>query len=143
MVYQPVGNPGQCLLRWREHAGRLTRTDKRYSRRSFQAAKAHYLAAGRLPPGQRVVFWGAGPGGRLMHDLLQQEGVAVHGFLDIHPRRIGGQKRGLPVWPLEQVANLQDAFVLIAVGTAGVRPEIRAFLDGHEKTEGRDYLFVA
>lgn len=138
-----MGKPLECLLRWREHPGRLTRTEDRYSQRSFQAAKAHYLANSRLPVGEPIVIWGAGPGGRLMHDLLEVEGVAVQGFLDIHPRRIGGQKRGLPVWPLDEVSALADSFILVAVGTAGVRPEIRTFMDRHSRIESGDYLFVA
>lgn len=138
-----MGKPSGNLLRWREHPGRLTRTEERYSQKNFQAAKAHYLAKGRLPEDQPIVLWGAGPGGRLMHDLLQGEGVSVHGFLDIHPRRIGGQKRGLPVWPLDKLSELAGCFILVAVGAAGVRPEIREFMDRHARIEGGDYLFVA
>lgn len=44
-----MGKPPECLLRWREHPGRLTRTEDRYSQGNFQAAKAHYLANSRLP----------------------------------------------------------------------------------------------
>ena len=138
-----MGKPPGCLLRWREHPGRLTRTEDRYAQGNFQAAKAHYLANSRLPAGEPVVIWGAGPGGRLMHDLLQGEGTAIKGFLDIHPRRIGGQKRGLPIWPLDKLSALVDSFILVAVGTAGVRPEIREFMDRHARIEGEDYLFVA
>ena len=138
-----MGKPPGCLLRWREHPGRLTRTEDRYSQGNFQAAKAHYLANSRLPAGEPVVIWGAGPGGRLMHDLLQGEGTAIKGFLDIHPRRIGGQKRGLPIWPLDKLSALVDSFILVAVGTAGVRPEIREFMDRHARIAGEDYLFVA
>jgi cellulose synthase/poly-beta-1,6-N-acetylglucosamine synthase-like glycosyltransferase len=138
-----MGKPQGCLLRWREHPDRLTRTDARYSQQRFQAAKAHFLACSRLPAGRPIIIWGAGPGGRLMHDLLQTEDIAIKGFLEIHPRRIGGQKRGLPVWPLDEVGRLGQAFFLVAVGAAGVRPEIRAFMRKHMKIEGEDYLFVA
>lgn len=138
-----MGKPPECLLRWREHPARLTRNEDRYAQRNFQAAKAHYLANSRLSAGEPVVIWGAGPGGRLMHDLLQNESIAIKGFLDIHPRRIGGQKRGLPVWPLDELSALADSFILVAVGTAGVRPEIREFMGRHARIEGGDYLFVA
>ena len=138
-----MGKPGQVLLRWRDHDRRLTRSEGRYARAKFQAAKAHHLVSGRLRFLDQVVIWGAGPGGRLMHDLLQAEGMAVSGFLDVHPRRLGGRKRGLPVWPIEQVAELADRFVLVAVGAAGARPRIRAFLEQKGRVEGEDYLFVA
>jgi hypothetical protein len=89
-----------------------------------------------------LLIWGAGPGGRLFHDLLRAQGTTVKGFLDVHPRRIGGRKRGLPVWSVDEVAAAPDHFIVVAVGTAGVRPDIRSFLDGHGRSEGRDYLFV-
>jgi hypothetical protein len=88
------------------------------------------------------VIWGAGPGGRLLHDLLREEGFAVAGFLDVHPRRQGREKRGLPVWPIERLAALDNAFVLVAVGTVGVRREIRSYLDEQGRVEGVDYLFT-
>lgn len=138
-----MGKPQQILHRWREHPGRLTHNDPRYARERFQAAKAFYLARKQLDRNAPVLIWGAGPGGRLFYDLLSARGTAMKGFLDVHPRRIGGQKRGLPVWPIGHVAESMENFILVAVGTAGVRPEIRAFLQNHGRREGEDYLFVA
>jgi glycosyltransferase involved in cell wall biosynthesis len=137
-----MGKPDPVLLRWREHEGRLTRSDPRYERDRFQAAKAHFLARGPLRGRDAVVIWGAGPGGRRMHDLLQAEGITAAGFIDVHPRRVGGLKRGLPVWPLAQLPRLDHAFVLAAVGAVGARRRIRAFMKRHGRLEGQDYLFV-
>jgi glycosyltransferase involved in cell wall biosynthesis len=137
-----MGKPDEILLKWREHDQRLTRTDSRYDITRFQAAKAHYLVAHRLQ-GRPVVIWGAGPSGRLMHDLLRAEGAQIHGFLEVHPRRIGGSKRNLPVWPIDRVSALEDECVLVAVGAAGAREKIRTWMGTSEKEEGRDYLFVA
>jgi glycosyltransferase involved in cell wall biosynthesis len=138
-----MAKPEGVLLRWRDHDRRLTRRSARYSLERFQAAKAHYLARDRLANRGPVVIWGAGPSGCMLHDLLSAEGVAVQGFLDVHPRRIGGHKRDLPVWPIEQAAKLQNRMVLVAVGAAGARPRIRRFLQGLGQEEGQDYLFAA
>ena len=138
-----MGKPDPVLLRWRDHGQRLTRSSPRYDWARFQAAKAHYLVAGRLRSVDSVVIWGAGPGGRTMHDLLRQQGMAVAGFLDVHPRRVGGTKRGLPVWSLDHVEQLTDRFIVVAVGAAGARPKIRAFLQQRGRLEGNDYLFVS
>lgn len=137
-----MAKPDGVLLRWREHGGRLTRRDPRYAVARFQAAKAHYLARGRLAGAEPVVIWGAGPGGRLMHDLLRAEGVVIRGFLDVHPRRVGGEKRGLPVWPHEQTDRAGTALILVAVGAAGARAKIRRFLQQRGRVEGPDFLFV-
>jgi glycosyltransferase involved in cell wall biosynthesis len=137
-----MGKPEPVLLRWREHTSRLTHTDPVYAREQFMRAKTHFLVGNRLR-GRHVVIWGAGPTGRLMHDLIIEEGGVVDGFIEVHPRRIGGQKRGLPVWAMEKVADLGQAMLLVAVGAAGARLEIAHFLREHHKAEGQDYLFVA
>ena len=137
-----MGKPDGVVLRWREHPQRLTRSDPRYDIARFQAAKAHFLVSQRLH-GRPLVIWGAGPTGRLMHDLLESEGAAINGFLEVHPRRIGGSKRGLPVWPVDHVSELKDELVLVAVGAAGAREEIGAYMLERGKKEGSDYLFVA
>jgi glycosyltransferase involved in cell wall biosynthesis len=138
-----MGKPEEVLFRWREHPDRLTRTDARYHPHRFQAAKAYYLARYRLGDQGPVIIWGAGPGGRLMHDLLRAEGMPIKGFLEVHPRRIGGRKRDLPVWSIDDIAHMKDQFVLVAVGAAGVRPKIREFMHTHGRVEGQHYLFVA
>ena len=137
-----MGKPEPVLLRWREHETRLTHTDSLYKREQFMRAKTHFLVHHRLK-GQPVIIWGAGPTGRLMFDLIIAEGGKVEGFIEVHPRRIGGQKRGLPVWSMDKVEEPGAAMLLVAVGAAGAREEIAAFLQSHNKVEGRDYLFVA
>jgi len=137
-----MGKPEDVVLRWREHGQRLTRTDPRYDIARFQAAKAHYLVSQRLHD-RSIVIWGAGPTGTLMHDLLESEEAVIQGFLEVHPRRIGGSKRGLPVWPIDHVSELNDEIVLVAVGAAGAREKIQAYMVERGKTEGPDYLFVA
>jgi len=138
-----MGKPDEIVLRWRDHPGRLTRTDNRYDRDAFFRAKVHFLVEQRLRADQRLMIWGAGPTGRLVHDLLASKGGAAAGFLEVHPRRIGGEKRGLPVYPLERLREERETFVLAAVGSSGAREKIRCFLDELGRKEGEDYLFVA
>jgi hypothetical protein len=141
-AHMSMGKPEPVLLRWREHATRLTHTDVRYQRERFMRAKTHYLVRHRLA-GRPVVIWGAGPTGRDMFDLIREEGGHVEGFIEVHPRRIGGQKRGMPVWPVDKVDELGPAMLLVAVGSAGARDEIEVFLHEHDMTSGTDYLIVA
>ncbi|NOR41581.1 MAG: hypothetical protein GQ537_10265, partial [Gammaproteobacteria bacterium] len=124
------------------HDLRLTHNNDIYRREQFQAAKVHFLIHHRLNK-QKVIIWGAGPSGRLTHDLIKAEGGQVEGFIEVHPRRIGGQKRGLPVWSIDKCKQAELPMVLVAVGAAGAREEISAFMTEQDKTEGEDYLFVA
>jgi glycosyltransferase involved in cell wall biosynthesis len=138
-----MGKPEGILLRWREHERRLTRNDNRYALEQFQRAKAFYLCRDRLRHDAPLLIWGAGPSGRLLHDLLAEQGAGVMGFLDVHPRRIGGEKRGLPVWPIDAQEKIRQSFVLVAVGAAGAREEIRGFMRGLGRKEGEHFLFLA
>jgi glycosyltransferase involved in cell wall biosynthesis len=137
-----MGKPEPVLLCWREHESRLTHTDNRYTRDQFMRAKIHFLAIHRLD-NKPVIIWGAGPTGQQVHDLLVSEGVVVEGFIEVHPRRIGGSKRGRPVWAVDKCTQPGLAMILVAVGAAGARREIAGFMQQHSLVEGEDYLFVA
>ena len=137
-----MAKPDSVLLRWRDHEQRLSRCDDRYAVHQFQAAKASFLASHRIG-GRRVAIWGAGPTGRVMHDLLDQLGVAISGFIEVHPRRVGGSKRGLPVFDYRTGLPDKNHLLLIAVGVAKARNEIREHLQERGWCEGENYLFVA
>lgn len=137
-----MAKPEGILLHWRDHGKRLTRTDERYSLDNFMRAKVHYLAASILN-GKNVVIWGTGPTGVQLHDMLREQNINISGFIDIHPRRIGGVKRELPVWPTDKVNDIQDEIIVCAVGSRGAREEIRDYLKDKQFTEGEDFIFVA
>lgn len=137
-----MGKPEGIVLHWRDHDRRLTRRDGRYDNDRFMQAKGHYLARGALRE-RPAVIWGTGRCGRRFHDILRDNAVTVEGFIDIHPRRVGGVKRGLPVWPAEAAADVEGALIVGAVRARGAREEIRKWLLAMNKTEGPDFLFVA
>lgn len=137
-----MAKPKGVVLRWRDHPRRLTRSDDRYHHRRFMSASGHYLARGPLS-GRLAVIWGAGRCGGRYHDILVANGVNVEGFIDIDPRRVGGRKRKLPVWPVSGLSRLGDELVVGAVRTRGARERIRAHLAKTGRLEGRDFLFVA
>lgn len=137
-----MAKPGGILLRWRDHDSRLTRTDVRYSLENFQRAKVHYLVKSHLK-GNKVVIWGTGPIGVQFHDLLIKENIDISGFIDINERRIGGMKRGLPVWSIEKIEELNNEILIGAVGSRGAREKMREYLLEKGKQEGQDFIFVA
>jgi glycosyltransferase involved in cell wall biosynthesis len=114
------------LLRWRDSARRLTRTDPRYGPDRFRALKVEALERGPLRPGRPVVVWGAGPlGKRFARDLLAR-GHRVVAFADVHPRRLGARVHGVPVVPSAEAAAHEGALHLAAVGQPGGRARVRA-----------------
>ena len=137
----------EVLLAWREHAGRLTRIDGRYSLKNFLRTKAFYLVRGPLRGRDGVIIWGAGMHGRRLARRLEDYAAALAAFVDIDPRKIGRQRRGRPVIAPDELRNWWERFenpvLLAAVGARGARPLIRERLAGFGLLEGRDWWAVA
>jgi glycosyltransferase involved in cell wall biosynthesis len=132
----------RCLHYWREHDDRLCRHHPNYSQRAFIHCRCHHLARGPLADGRSVIIWGAGPLGRKMTTALRREGVAVDGFIDIDPKKIGRIVRDRPVHPASWL-EVHRPFVLGCVGKRGARYDIRAALTGIGYVEGIDFLLAA
>ncbi len=137
-----LANVPEVLLDWREGAGRLSRTDERYTEFAFQQCKAHHLAATRLA-GRDVVVWGAGPVGKRFARALACEQVRVAAFVDVDPRKIGQSVHGAPVVAPERIAEFRGCYVVAAVAGAAARSEIRAALITAGRDEITDFCAVA
>lgn len=137
----------QVLLEWREHPARLTRTDSRYSLENFIRAKAHYLALGPLSGRDAVLIWGAGMVGRRLGKQLQRLAAPLVAYIDIDPRKIGRQRRGLPILAPEALLDCWSRYrrpaLLAAVGARGARQLIRSRLQTMGLVEGKDWWSAA
>ncbi len=137
----------EVLLSWRDHPGRLSRADSRYSVENFLRAKAFYLARGPLQKRDAVIVWGAGKTGRRLSKHLVREGCPLAAFVDIAPAKIG---RTLHNRPIVRPADLPALWrrwdrpqLLAAVSSRGARALIRRQLARLNLEEGKDFLCVA
>ncbi len=131
------------LLRWRDSSTRYSRTDPHCSPHAFIRCKAHYLARHPLKDVDAVRLWAGAGHGRAWFDALKAEGIEVECFIDIDPRKVGGQRRGRPVYsPVGQESDMRRP-VLAAVGVLGAREQIRAQWCALGFTEGVDAWAVA
>ncbi|MFP3854512.1 MAG: glycosyltransferase [Anaerolineales bacterium] len=141
------GKVPEVLLYWREHEGRATRTDSRYSVQNFLKAKAHYLMKGPLSGRKAVFIWGTGQMGRRLSSHLLREEAPIVAFIDIDPRKIGGRKRGRPVIGQRDLqewwSRYEKPALISAVGSHGAREEIRSYLGAHNFVEGEDFWAAA
>ncbi|MGD2217654.1 MAG: glycosyltransferase [Gemmatimonadales bacterium] len=138
-----LANLPRVLHFWREGNRRASRTDPRYTPEAFRGCKIHYLRASCLEGRDAVNIWGAGRVGKNLARALIDEGVEIHGFFDIDPRKIGQRIYGAPVWDAQDVARHRDTYLLVAVGAAGARELIREQLDRAGFSEPRDYRCAA
>jgi GT2 family glycosyltransferase len=137
----------EVLHYWREHPGRLTRTDSRYSVENFLRAKAHYLCKDVVTGRDAVILWGAGQMGRRLSKHLLREGAPLVAFIDIDPKKIGRERRGRPIHPPEDLSTVWRRFerpiLFAAVGSRGARALIRKQLIKQGFLEGKDWWAVA
>jgi hypothetical protein len=78
-----------------------------------------------------------------LHDALLAESVKVTAFIDIDPKKIGGTKRGKPVFAPEKLKGPGPELIVGAVGKRGGRAHIRSALTAMGFREGPDFLLAA
>ncbi|WP_456416739.1 glycosyltransferase family 2 protein [Thiolapillus sp.] len=132
----------EVLLHWRESPGRLSRTDPRCSRESFDRLKAEYLAKDPrfLKHRDNFVIWGAGRKTRRRCRHLLDQGFQPRAWIDIDPAKIGNQLQGAPVVDMQWLRQNPASFVLIYVANHGAREEIAAALTAAGYSWGKGFL---
>ena len=139
----PMAKPAGVLLQWRDHQRRLSRHDPRCATEQFIAAKAWALKRLHLQT-RPAIICGTGRQALSLHDSLVNEGVKIHSFVDINPSRIGGLKRGLPVWSIQQLRkNRSNELLLGVVGAWNARDKLRTALEALGFRDSKDFLMAA
>ncbi len=116
------------LVRIRDHGGRLTKIDPRYTARAFLECKAEHLVEAEGLAGRDVIVWGAGRDGKRAAKALRRRGVEIRHLVDIAPTKIGRRTLGVEILPHDTLREKPGCFVVVAVGIKGARAEIRGAL---------------
>ena len=133
----------EVLLQWRDSPERLTRRDPRYGSEARSRMRAHHLS--NLPGVDEhgVVIAGAGPIGKRLALDLQNEGVAVKGFFDVNPARVGQRIHDAEVAAADQMdSKWKSSIMLGAVGLKGARSTVREMALAAGRREGVDFWAV-
>ena len=141
-----MGKPEAVLLKWREHANRLTRTDSRYSREAFIKAKAWAITQPGSPVNTKRGIWicGTGRNSRYWHDALKDAGAQIKGFVDLDNASPKTCKRDLPVINYKTLAKLwDDELVVSAIGNDKARHALLKWFAQLGRTADADYVIGA
>lgn len=134
------GKVPEVLFFWRDHPGRVTRTDPRCHRDRFRDLKIGALLRTALGGGRDLLLWGAGPNGKALAREFAERGRPARAFVDSHPGRRGQRIGGLPVLGPDELPPAGEALLLSTVGRPSARAEIRAWLQGRGWREGSHFL---
>ena len=135
-------NVEEVVLRWREHAGRLSRRAAPYALGAFVSCKVHHLRE-TLLRGRDAVVWGAGPVGKAFARELTRQGTVTTAFVDVDPRKIGRLVYGIPVVAVEEAPGYAGAVALGAVAGEEARALIRSVAAEQGRVDGVDFIAVA
>ncbi len=134
------GKVDEVLLRWRDDAGRATRTDPRYAKdRFFDCKLAHLLPLCR---GRTIAFIGAGIEGKPFLKALHTANVQIPIVYDADPRKQGNIIHGARVVAPDYRVDWSDPLYLCAIGVPEARDQIRALFADRAR-EGENLLFLA
>ena len=131
----------RALVEWRDTPTRLSRTDQRYAKQQFFAAKIRHFPR-MVASGTPLQIWGSGPTARRWSRRLREAGYEIRRFVDAVDHKVGRTVHGHVV---ESPAALTrgDGMVLAAVGLLGARTIIEGELRRRGFLPLRDYLPVA
>lgn len=138
-----IGKVPEILLQWRDSPRRLTRTARAYGEEARTRMRAHHLARLDAISEHGVAIAGAGPIGKSLGRALRAEGVTLHGFFEVNPRRIGERIHGAKVVSSGELGRQwRDAVLLSAVGVPGGRDRVRQLALASGYREGEDFWCV-
>jgi len=138
-----IGMVPRMLLAWRDHPGRLQRTDPVYKLERFTDCKAFHLAQGLLLRTQHYVLWGYGDTGRSLRRALLKHGKKPCLIVEVHAGRLGQLIHGARVIAPSELGLAQGRPVLASVANDRARAEIRTELGRLGLAELRDYVCCA
>lgn len=133
----------QALLEWRHGPNRLSRSHPAYSLDAFRACRVHHLRRSLLIGREGVVVWGAGPTGKRLAQEFLRQGVAVVGFVEVNPRKIGQRIHGAPVQDAGSVRASSTVLHVGAVARSAGRRAVREAAAQAGLEEGREFVSMA
>lgn len=136
-----LGRIAPPVVRVRDHGKRASRCDPRYRPEAFDLLRRLALRATLLREPRRVTLWCGPRAGKEWIRWLLAEGMAVDRIIDIRPSHA---RLGIPVLNPPQLRAHAVDLLLVAVGSRGARPIIRARLADirPDLREGKDWFFV-
>jgi len=132
----------RVLHYWREREDRHSRMSEVYSQENFLRLKSGYLAETVLRDKKEIYIWGAGRDGKSLFVHLSGCDLDIRGFIDVDSKKISKKVCGLKVISYTEIKELQG-FIVVCVGTKGIRAMIREKLLEYGFCEGKDYVCTA
>lgn len=121
-----IGIP-KVLHFWRDHSSRTSRNDPTYADNRFLDLKMEYFLKLDHQKGKNLVLWGAGKKGKAIAKLLVEQNVSFHWVCN-QASKWGHFIHGVKLETTQNLANISDPQIIVAVANVEAQQEIRKFL---------------
>jgi glycosyltransferase involved in cell wall biosynthesis len=130
----------QQVIVWNDSPERLSRTHANYSREAFEEVRVHYLTRwlrAHVRPDKPVFIWGGGKYSKRKCELLESNGIRIHGFIDVVEKAGPTNK---PTIHYTKIPPAGTMFILSSVSNRGKHEEIRSHLLALGYSEEVDFI---
>jgi len=129
----------EILHLWRDHPGRTSRTDDRYSNNQYFDLKLPFFLDEEYDPSRPLVLWGAGRKGKRLAKMLHDQQLPFY-WLCNNPAKWGIELFGTNIQNYELLPQLQNPQLIIAVAAPQDQKEILEYLHQHGLKPGAHYF---
>lgn len=130
----------KVLHHWRDRSERISRTWEEYKDNRFFDLKLKYYLELDRDPERPLVIWGAGKHGKDLAKLLIENGQVFHWVCD-NLNKIGHNIYGVFLQDMNDIPNMLDPQILIAVMAKEERQIIQEMLISWKKSQAVDFRF--
>lgn len=130
----------ETLHHWRDYTTRTSRTSEHYAANYFIDLKMHHFLQLDFNANRPLALWGAGNKGKDIAKILNKNNVPFTWHCD-NPKKIGKTIYENKLEHFSTIAELVSPQCIITVANPIEQQEIRAFLTGIDKKQGKDYYF--
>ncbi len=130
----------KTLHYWRDHHGRTSRNDVKYSNQSYFDLKVPYFLELELNPLQNLVLWGAGRKGKRIAELLVGNGQQFKWICN-NPRKVDQIISGTRLEHVSVLDKVEKNQVIIAVSNPTEQKKIESYCAGRGWVKGSHYFF--
>lgn len=127
---------------WRDSEGRTSRHDPNYADNNFLDIKLDYFLALDYDRTRPLIVWGAGKKGKsIAHKLIDQR--VSFTWICNNSNKIGKDIYGQRLYPVQELSNLKQPQVIIAIAQPEAQSSIQATLKKHYLKIKDDFFFFA
>lgn len=133
-----IATSDKVIHYWRDHRGRVTRNDDRYSDNFFLDLKLPFFLEVELKPGHDLVLLGAGRKAKMIARQLVDRGIPFKWYTN-NEKKAGLDIYGVRLKHQNDINFIESDRIIVAVSSPLDKEEMETWLEKHGRKAGENY----